>query len=53
MFPKASDIARQPANVIDPALVLGPGTGIAADEIIIDARQDAARLGVDLGAPAS
>jgi nucleotide-binding universal stress UspA family protein len=36
--------------VIDPALILGPEAGIAADELITAARQDAARLVADFRA---
>lgn len=36
--------------VIDPSLVLGPDTGIAADDLIHAARQDAARLVADFRA---
>jgi len=36
--------------VIDPTLVLGPETGIASDDLIIAARQDAARLVADFRA---
>lgn len=37
-------------HVVDPALILAPEAGIAADELAVSARQDAARLVADFRA---
>ena len=48
----ARDLHAQAAliYVIDPALVFAPDAGIAADDLVVGARQDAARLVADFRA---